>query len=159
MKRQAKPANLDSAPKRNRRDQAVQKKAGARGKPNKGNFKPQDPRINYEGRPPGVLALREMMRETGEQTALNTLLEAMKARGLNLGTAVRASNTWLTYANPELTTAPTVIKHEGSVRVNLSHLTDQELDEYERLATKARERTEPGELPSGEDAPESPAEP
>lgn len=146
---------------RNRREQAPAKKLrGAAGKPNKGNFKKGgDPRINYAGRPPGVLQLRELMRETGEQKALNTLLDAMNYRGENLPTAVRAASTWLTYATPELTNPPAIIEHTGSVRVMLSRLTDEELELYERLTAKARAGAEPGELPTGEAQPETQPQP
>lgn len=46
--------------------------------PTAGSFKPGDPRINYKGRPPDLIGYRQMLREMGEEKALNYLLACME---------------------------------------------------------------------------------
>lgn len=46
--------------------------------PTSGGFKPGDPRINYKGRPPDLGGYRRILREEGEEKALNYLLECME---------------------------------------------------------------------------------
>jgi len=46
--------------------------------PTSGGFKPGDPRINYKGRPPDLGGYRRILREEGEEKALNYLLACME---------------------------------------------------------------------------------
>lgn len=45
--------------------------------PTSGGFKPGDPRINYKGRTPDLGGYRRILRDQGEEKALNYLLECM----------------------------------------------------------------------------------
>lgn len=134
---------------KNRTKQERVKKPAAR--PRKpGTFVPGDPRINYKGRPPDLVGYRQMLREVGEEKALNYLLECMKLGEGRDGKQLRpnslgmmAAVEWLHQARgkPRQQIAVTGFD-DGPVRVaegpDLKKLSVAELKAWRELSVKAQ---------------------
>jgi hypothetical protein len=119
--------------------------------PTAGGFKPGDPRINRKGRPRDLPEFRQIMRELGEDKALDYLLECMqlgvdpragkKRRPSNLG--LQAATEWLHLCRgkPRQQVAVTGMD-DGPVRVaggpDLSKLSVAELKAWRELVRKAQ---------------------
>lgn len=139
--------SLDQSPKRKRR----RKPPGERlREPTSGSFKPGDPRINYKGRPPDLPGFRQLMREMGEEKALNYLLACMEQgtdkRGrtkkpTSLG--LQAATEWIHQCRgkPRQQVAVTGMD-DGPVRVagepDLSKLSVEQLKQWRELVKAAQ---------------------
>lgn len=139
------PAKIRKSVKRKRKSPEDRKR-----EPNDGSFKPGDPRINYKGRPPDLVGYRQMLREVGEEKALNYLLECMKLGKGRDGKQLRpnslgmmAAVEWLHQARgkPRQQIAVTGFD-DGPVRVadgpDLSKLSVAELKAWRELVRKAQ---------------------
>lgn len=123
--------------------------------PTSGSFKPGDPRINYKGRPPDLVGFRQLMREMGEEKALNYLLDCMelgvqqdsetgeRRRILPSGLGLQAATEWLHMCRgkPRQQIAVTGMD-DGPVRVadgpDLSKLTVAQLKQWRELVRAAQ---------------------